>query len=122
MAENREYLAAAQKGGVIHISEEVIVSIAAMAVMEVEGVYGVGPNPAPDLTDRLSKRGLGKSIRLAFEEESVTIACDVTLLFGYSVIEVAKKIQEQVTTAVASMTGCKVQGVDVNVCGITLPK
>ena len=26
MAENREYLSAAQKGGVIHISEEVIVS------------------------------------------------------------------------------------------------
>lgn len=122
MAENREYLSAAQKGGVIHISEEVIVSIAAMAVMEVDGVYGVGTNPAPELSERLGKRGLGRSIRLAFEKENVTIACDVTLLFGYSVIEVAKNIQEQVTAAVESMTGCKVQGVDVNICGITLPK
>lgn len=95
MAENREYLSAAQKGGVIHISEEVIVSIAAMAVMEVEGVYGVGPNPAPDLTDRLSKRGLGKSIRLAFEEESVTIACDVTLLFGYSSSRLPKRFRSR---------------------------
>lgn len=122
MAENREYLSAARKGGVIHISEEVIVSIAAMAVMEAEGVYGVGANPSPEVSDRLGKRSLGRSIRLTCEEDVVTIACDVTLLFGYSVIEVAKKIQEQVTTAVASMTGCKVQGVDVNICGITLPK
>lgn len=122
MAENREYLSAAQKGGVIHISEEVIVSIAAMAVMEVDGVYGVGPNPAPERTGCPGKRGLGKSIRLSFSEESVTITCDVTLLFGYSVIEAAKAIQEQVSAAVTAMTGCKVQGVDVNVCGITLPK
>lgn len=122
MAENREYLSAAEKGGAIHISEEVIVSIAAMAVMEVDGVYGIGTNPAPELPDRPGKRGLGKNIRLAIENESVTIACDVTLLFGYSVIDTAKKIQEQVSTAVASMTGCTVQGVDVNICGITLPK
>ena len=122
MAENREYLSTAQKGGVIHISEEVIASIAAMAVMEVEGVYGIGSSAAPEMSERLGKRGPGRSVRLAFEKENVTIGCDVTLLFGYSVIEVAKKIQEQVTAAVESMAGCKVQGVDVNICGITLPK
>lgn len=120
MAENREYLTAAQKGGTVHISEDVIASIVVMAATEVDGVYGIGGSPAE--ADRRGKRNPGRSVRLTFEEENVTIACDVTLLFGYSVVDTAKSIQERVSTAVESMTGCKVQGVDVNVCGITLPK
>ncbi len=122
MAENREYLTAAQENGTVHISEEVIEAIAALAVAEIEGVYSLGATPRADIAERLGKRGLGRSIRLAFGEESVTIACDIMLLYGYSVVEIAKAVQERVSTSVESMTGCKVLGVDVNVRGITLPK
>ncbi len=120
MADNREYLSVAQENGAVHISEEVIGAIVAMAVLETEGVYGLGPNG--DSTDKLGRKSLGRSIRLAFGEESVTVACDVTLLFGYSVIDAAKSAQEHVATAIESMTGCKVLGVDVTVSAITLPK
>ncbi len=121
MAEDR-YLTAAQENGTVHISEEVIASIVAMAVLETDGVRGLGTEHGPGQPERLGRRGLGRHIHLSFGEESVSIACDVTLLFGYSVIETAQTIQERVTTAVESMTGCKVLGVDVNVCGIALPK
>ena len=41
MSENKEYVTQAIENGSIHISEEVIVSIAAMAAMDVEGVCGL---------------------------------------------------------------------------------
>jgi len=120
MAENREYLTCAKENGAVHISEEVIASIVSMAVSEVDGVCGLGTNA--DSAGRNGRRNLGRSVRLNFGEETVSVACDLMLLYGYSVVNVAKAVQERVATAVESMTGCKVLGVDVNVCGITLPQ
>ena len=42
MSENKEYISQELENGSIQISEDVIVSIAAMAAQEVEGVYGLG--------------------------------------------------------------------------------
>ena len=40
--------------------------------------------------------------------------------YGYAVVNVAKAVQENVTSAVESMTGIQVTEVNVNVCGITV--
>ena len=40
MAESKNYIVQPQEGGNILISEDVIASIASLAVREVEGVYG----------------------------------------------------------------------------------
>lgn len=122
MADNKEYLIQGQEDGTLLISEEVICTIAAAAVMEVEGVASLNTNIGSDLAEILGVKSLGKSIKLTVEENNVTMECSVMLLYGYDVIEVAKNIQQSVKNAVESMTGFHVQRVDVSVNAVTTKK
>ena len=64
MAESKNYIVQPQEGGNILISEDVIASIASLAVREVEGVYGLSATQTLDVykrqvAERLLRRGHG---------------------------------------------------------------
>lgn len=122
MGENKDYLSTVQENGSVHISEEVIATIAAMAATEVEGVSGLNGNLGSNIAEMLGRKSLGKGIRLSLAGDVISIDCFVVATYGYSVVEIAKNVQERVSTAVESMTGRPVQCVNVDICGITLPK
>ena len=122
MADSKEYLIQGHEEGTILISDEVICTIAAAAVMEVEGVVSLNTNIGSDLAEMLGVKMLGKGIKLTVEESNVTIECAVVLSYGYDVVEVAKNVQQSVKNAVESMTGFQVERVDVNVSAITAAK
>ena len=65
MSENKEYVSQALDNGTIHISSEVIVSIAAMAAQDVEGVYGLGTGADINM---LKKKNASKEIRVEISE------------------------------------------------------
>ena len=44
--------------------------------------------------------------------------CNILVCYGQSVVTVAKNVQTAVAAALESTTGAKVEGVNVNVCGI----
>ena len=46
MSESKEYVSQTLEHGAIHISEEVIATIAALAIQDVEGVYGLNTSIA----------------------------------------------------------------------------
>ena len=52
------------------------------------------------------------------EDDSLLVDCNIVVAYGQSVVNVAKAVQEAVTSALESMTGVKVASVNVNVCGI----
>lgn len=122
MAENKNYLRQEQENGNILISEDVIASIAALAVREVEGVYGLSATQAFDLANILMKKDLGKGIRVAITEAGVEISCNLIVKMGVAVMDVAQKVQESITDEVTSMTGVRPLRVNVNVCGVAVPK
>ena len=68
MAENKEYLVQEQENGSILISEEVIASIAALAVREVEGVFCLSVTQTLDLSNILGKKNLRKGIRVVITD------------------------------------------------------
>ena len=115
MSESKEYVSKTLENGSFHISVEVVASIAAMAIKAVEGVYGLH-------TSNASKKNT-KGIRLVIsEDDEISIDCYIVALYGYSVIEVAKAVQEAVTSMVESTTGRKVLNVNVSISGISLPR
>ena len=65
MAENKEYFSKEVENGSIQISEEVVASVAAMAVLEVEGVCGLASNLGYDIAEMLGKKTLAKGVREA---------------------------------------------------------
>ena len=109
MAENKQYITQAQENGNVMISEDVIHTIIASAVTEVEGMAGLVE----------SKKTRGKSIRVNISEDDVlSIDCSILVSYGCSVIDVSSAAQEVITNAVESTAGVKVSGVNVFVCVI----
>ncbi len=122
MAENKEYLVQEQENGSILISEEVIASIASLAVREVEGVFGLSITQTLDLSNILGKKNLRKGIRVTIAEEGVEISCNLIVKMGAAVMTVAKNVQEAIADEVTAMTGVRPLRVNVNVCGVAVPK
>ena len=106
MAENKDYMTKELENGTVNINEDVITTVAVAAIKDVDGVVNIK-------NDR-------KGIRVTLGEEDVAIDCGLMLVYGHSVIEIAKNVQNAVTNAVESMTGLKVSRVDVNVTGISM--
>ena len=123
MSESKEYVSQTLEHGAIHISEEVIATIAALAIQDVEGVYGLNTSIASSDLSKLAKRGQGKGIRLVIsEDDEISVDCYIVVLYGHSVVDVAKAVQDTVTAAIESTTGRRVKSVNVNISGITLPR
>jgi uncharacterized alkaline shock family protein YloU len=123
MNESKEYVSQPVENGSIRISEDVIASIASMAALEVEGVYGLNNMISAELAGKIGKKSPGRGIRLTIAENNeISIDCYVVVLYGHSVFDVAKNVQENVTTVVESTTGQKVKSVNVSISGISLPK
>lgn len=118
MAENKQYIAQAQENGKVLISEDVIAAIALHSMSEIDGFAGVSTKPGADIAEFIGKNW-GKGIKVVISEENeLTIDCGIQVFYGYSVMTVANEIQKAVASALESVTGAKVVGVNVNVCGI----
>lgn len=122
MAENKAYLVEPLDNGRILISEEVIASIAALAVREVEGVYGLSTTAAFDIANILGKKNLRKGIRVQIQNDDVEVSCNLVVKMGTMVMTAAKNVQEAISSEIASMTGVRPSRVNVNVCGVAIPK
>lgn len=108
MAEYKRYITQVQENGNVMISEDVVSTIVTHAVEEVEGVDGLR-----------TKKSWGKVMKIQIaEDNSLTIDCNITVKYGYSVVDVAKNVQQSITNAVESITGAEVTVVNVNVGGI----
>ena len=119
MAENKQYVAQKQEYGTVQISEDVIATIVANAVNEVEGIVGLNVKPGADIADMIGKKSWGKGMKITIgQDDDLTIDCNVNVGYGQSVVNVAKSVQEAVTAALESTAGLKVTAVNINVCGI----
>ncbi len=122
MADMKDYLVQPLENGNVLISEEVIASIAALAVREVDGVYGLNSTANFDLSNIIGKKNLRKGIRVVIDGDNVEISCNLVVKFGATVMDVAKKVQEAIADEVTSMTSVTPARVNVNVCGVAAPK
>ena len=119
MAENKQYVTQAQDNGSVLISEDVIATIVAHAVEEVEGIVGLNVKPGADIIEMIGKKNWGKGLKITIaEDDSLSVDCNVNVAYGHSVVTVAKAVQDSVTNALESMAGVTFSAVNVNVCGI----
>ena len=119
MAENKQYVTQMQDNGAVLISEDVITTIVAHAIEEVEGVVGLNAKPGADIVELIGKKNWGKGLKITIsEDDSLIVDCNITVAYGQSVVSVAGAVQETVTNALESMAGVKISAVNVNVCGI----
>ena len=119
MAEYKQYITQIQENGNVMISEDVIATIVANALTEVEGIGSLGTRPGIGILDFDIKKHWSKSLKIMIaEDNTLSIDCGVMIKYGYSVVEVASAVQIAVANAVECVTGVKVQAVNVNITGI----
>ena len=103
----------------IKISNDVVASIAGVAVSEVEGVYSMAGGLAGGISEVFSgKKNLTKGIKVEVGEKETKIDVSIIVEYGVRIPDVAFEIQGRVKKAVETMTGLKVSGVNIHVQGI----
>ena len=117
MAEYKQYITQIQENGNVMISEDVVCTIATHALAEVEGVAGFSAKPGADIIELLGKKVKGLKVSIS-EEGVLNIDCNIIVSYGQNVVSVATNVQQAISAAVESMTGVKVNTVNVNVCEI----
>ena len=121
MAENKEYISNELDHGAVYINEEVITTIVVAAIRDVEGVVGLSGNLSDDVKGMLSKKS-SKGVRVVLGEDNVSVECNLVVLYGHPVVEIARNVQAGIISAIESMTGIKVKSVDVNISSISMAK
>ena len=96
----------------IKISDDVVAVIAGVAVAEVPGVAGMAGGFAG------GKKNLAKGIKADINENNAKIDVNIIVEYGSRIPDVAFEIQNRVKKAVESMTGLKVEEVNVHVQGV----
>ena len=103
----------------IKISDDVVAVIAGVAVAEVPGVAGMAGGFAGGISELFSgKKNLAKGIKADINENNAKIDVNIIVEYGSRIPDVAFEIQNRVKKAVESMTGLKVEEVNVHVQGV----
>ena len=119
MAEYKQYITQVKDNGKVMISEDVVATIVEHALTDLDGVAGLDTKPGADIADLIGKKTWARGLKILISEDNeLNISCNVVIYYGHSVVEVANAVQAAVRSAVESMTGVKVEVVNVNVCGI----
>ncbi len=119
MAEAKEYLAKSDETGSVAISDDVIAAIAGVAAAEVEGIASLG---SVNVVDFIGKKNAGKGVKIAIADDAVEISVSLSVKKGNVIPAVAKAVQENVASAVESMTGIEPSAVNVKVIDVAFDK
>ena len=119
MADSREYLTQTEENGSIHISEEVIASIAFDAMREIEGVGAMSQNMTEQLTEQFTGKKGTHGVRAELLSGEIVVDVYLMVRYGFTIPDVARKVQDAVSVAVSNMTGYGVKTVNVHISGIS---
>ena len=119
MADNREYLTHGEEQGNINIAEDVVVAIATQALVETEGVSAMMSQSMVDQLTELVGKKPSRGVHMEVEEGGIVLDVCLLVEYGFAIPELAAKVQENVSSAVTSMTGFAVKAVNVHVGGVS---
>lgn len=105
----------------IEVTEEVLETISGIAALEVEGASALHGNITSKNIYKSGKNKIRRAVNvLSNDENTVSVRLSISIKYGYSVMDVTKKIQEKVKNSVESTTDLKVNSVDVKVSSVQM--
>jgi uncharacterized alkaline shock family protein YloU len=107
-----------QQGGTVRISDDVVITIVALAAVETEGVAAMSGGISEGLAKRISGKNAQKGVTVEVGATEAAIDLRVVVQYGLRIHEVCQALQINVKEAVENMTGLKVVEVNVKVDGV----
>jgi uncharacterized alkaline shock family protein YloU len=94
------------------LTPDVLLTIARMAALEVEGVQAMAPVKGG--VNSLFRRGL-EGVRMTIEDNIVLVELYLVLNSDVNIREVSRKVQQAVSRAIVEMTGLEVGHVNIHI-------
>lgn len=117
MANRKQKLIDTEEGSVSY-KRNVVLSIVKLAAQEISGIASLDP-VGLKFSKRVFNKHYNHGVLIEFgEDEDVYVDVFVNVLFGYSVKDVAFRVQENIKSSIESMTDFKVAAINVNVTGV----
>ncbi len=109
-----------ERVGNIKISIDVVSTIAGVATMNCDGVYGMAGTLAGDIAERLGakKKNPNKGVKVDMNETTASVDLYIIVKYGVRIPELAWEIQESVKNNIESMTGLSVDKVNIHIEGV----
>lgn len=104
----------------VQIRKDVIGIIAGLAASEVEGVHSMAGGISNEISSRLGRKNLSAGVIINQETGGLVVDLEVIAEMGFSIPEVAEKVQEKVKNSIESMTDLKVKAVNVRIVNVNI--
>ena len=104
--------------GEVQISDDVLAVISAMAAMEVDGVIYMAGDITSEIVAKLGMKKLSKGVRVDVSENTVMVDLSIVIKMNENVLDISKKVQDKVKSAIENMTGMEVANVNVNISSV----
>lgn len=101
--------------GTVRIHDNVIASIASLAASEIEGVKAIGKSFSSGILEFIEKR---QSLAISIEKnkfQEITIHIPLVIKYGYSIPEIASKVQENVKNNLEKMTNISIKDINITI-------
>ena len=106
------------EGGRIVFADEVVATIASLAVTDVDCVASLAGGMVEGISEMLGKKSLTKGVKVEVGTEEAAVDITVSIRYGYRIKEVCEKIQAAVKSAIENMTGLRVVEINIFVQGV----
>lgn len=103
--------------GKINCNKNVLLSIINLAAKEISGVDSLCSNFSSGIKKFFSNN-VSEGVKIAFENEGITVDIYLNILYGYNVTDVAHRVQENVKNGISSMIDIKVNSINVHIMGV----
>jgi len=99
--------------GTTTIAPNVLVTIAQLTALQVEGVAGLAPQPV--VVKKLFRRGIGDGVDLDIQDGAVTADLYLVLKAETNVRDVSRNVQQEVARALEEMVGMPAGAINVHI-------
>ncbi|GIW06439.1 MAG: hypothetical protein KatS3mg060_1244 [Dehalococcoidia bacterium] len=100
--------------GSVRVSPAVVRSVAALTAMQVPGVVAVGKRRLPPRGKPLPA-GYHDGVRAQVDNDTAYLDLDLTVDASANLVEVGRRVQQEVATAIETMIGFRVPVVNVRI-------
>lgn len=108
--------------GTVHITEDVIASIASFEASKIDGVVNMSASLTSGVVERISGKNPNKGITVNIENENVYVNMRIIVEYGKNIIDICNNIQNRVKETIENMTNLNVIEVNITVDSVVIVK
>jgi uncharacterized alkaline shock family protein YloU len=111
-----------ENNGNVYIYDEVLKTVIATSVTEINGVAGMSPGFVEEIIEGLGKKNYSKGIKINYKNDQMIIDLYVIIEYGAKIPDLSWDIQQNVKRSIDKFLDIKTSKVNINIQGVLFPK